>query len=310
MKASTLKTKIFFSFFSVVIIFGILVSFLLSRVIKNDIIARQQRQVKNDLHVANSVLYAGEIGAIKTAFSIIALTADLGKAKDKLGLDYLYIVDKNERKNVKSEIVQATFGGREAGGIRVIGREELRQMGSAIYDKSLIEIVPTPKARTTQDKILDQAMAIGYAMPVFDASGNVKSVIYGGKIINRDFDLVDKMRGLVFENKYYNQKPLGTVTIFLGDVRITTNVLDKNGNRAIGTRVSEKVFQKVLEEGNLWLDRAFVVTDWYLSAYEPIRDIHGNVIGMLYVGILEQPFMDIERKIIFSYFVLCIFTNF
>ena len=301
MKAQTLKTKIFISFFSVVIIFGFLVSFLVARVIKNDIIARQQRQIKNDLHVANSVLYGGEIGAIKTAFSIIALTADLEKAKNKLGLDYLYIVDKSERKNVESEIVQAAFAGRETGGIRIIGPEELRQMGEAIYNKSLIEIIPTPKARVTQNRTLNKAMAIGYAMPIFDASGSVKSVIYGGKIINRDFDLVDKIRDLVFENRYYNQKPLGTVTIFLSDVRIATNVLDKNGKRAIGTLVSQRVYKKVLEEGKLWLDRAFVVTDWYLTAYEPIRDIHGNIIGMLYVGILEQPFKDIEKKIILSF---------
>jgi len=43
----------------------------------------------------------------------------------------------------------------------------------------------------------------------------VESVIYGGKIINRDFRLVDKIRDFVFENKFYEKKPVGTVTIFL-----------------------------------------------------------------------------------------------
>ena len=36
--------------------------------------------------------------------------------------------------------------------------------------------------------------------------------------------------------------------------------------------------------GGTWRGRAFVVKDWYLSAYAPIRDLSGATIGMLYVG--------------------------
>ena len=147
-------------------------------------------------------------------------------------------------------------------------------------------------------------MAIGYAMPVFDAQGKVQSVIYGGKIVNRDFSLVDKIRDLLFENKLYNDRPLGTVTVFLDDVRIATNVLDNNGARAIGTRVSETVYRKVVEEGTVWLDRAFVVNDWYLTAYEPIRTIKGDVVGILYVGILEKPFKDMEKNIFLGFLLI------
>jgi C4-dicarboxylate-specific signal transduction histidine kinase len=48
----------------------------------------------------------------------------------------------------------------------------------------------------------------------------------------------------------------------------------------------------VLTQGQTWLDRAFVVKDWYVSAYEPIRDRQGKSIGMLYVGFLEAPFQE------------------
>jgi two-component system NtrC family sensor kinase len=37
-----------------------------------------------------------------------------------------------------------------------------------------------------------------------------------------------------------------------------------------------------------------VVNDWYITAYEPIRNIAGEVIGILYVGMLEQRFVDME----------------
>ena len=82
----------------------------------------------------------------------------------------------------------------------------------------------------------------------------------------------------------------GTATLFLDDVRITTNVRLFEGRRALGTRVSSIVRSTVLDQGKTWLDSAFVVNDWYISAYEPIIDSYGKRIGMLYVGFLEAPF--------------------
>ena len=73
-------------------------------------------------------------------------------------------------------------------------------------------------------------------------------------------------------------------------MRITTNVRLFQDQRAIGTRVSQTVRDTVLGSGNTWLDRAFVVNDWYVSAYEPLLDARDRRIGMLYVGYLEAPF--------------------
>ena len=83
--------------------------------------------------------------------------------------------------------------------------------------------------------------------------------------------------------------------MFLGDVRVATNVRLFEGGRAIGTRVSAAVHQAVLDEGRTWLDRAFVVTDWYVSGYQPLLDSHGRRVGMLYVGFLEGPFVAAKR---------------
>jgi len=37
-----------------------------------------------------------------------------------------------------------------------------------------------------------------------------------------------------------------------------------------------------------WIQRAFVVDDWYIPAYEPILDIQEKIVGMLYVGMMES----------------------
>jgi two-component system, NtrC family, sensor kinase len=105
---------------------------------------------------------------------------------------------------------------------------------------------------------------------------------------------VDKIRSIVFEDKLYHGRQLGTVTIFQWDCRIATNVILPNGNRAIGTRVSGEVYDKVLENGLHWYDRAFVVNDWYLSAYDPIHDVEGKAIGILYVGVLARQYDDLK----------------
>jgi two-component system NtrC family sensor kinase len=50
-----------------------------------------------------------------------------------------------------------------------------------------------------------------------------------------------------------------------------------------------------------WIDRAFVVNNWYITAYEPIRSMNGRIIGILYVGLLEEKYSDIKRQTIFTF---------
>jgi len=75
-----------------------------------------------------------------------------------------------------------------------------------------------------------------------------------------------------------------TATIFLGDVRVATNVILEDGQRAIGSKASSIVAEKVLQNGEIYLGNADVVRNTYQTAYMPIRDSGGQVIGMWYVG--------------------------
>ena len=123
-------------------------------------------------------------------------------------------------------------------------------------------------------------------------------VLYGGILLNRSENIVDTVRETVFRGGNYKGRSIGTATIFLKDIRISTNVLDPEGKRAIGTLVSPEVKKTVLDKGKRWMDRAFVVNDWFITAYEPIEDIAGRRIGMLYVGVLEEKYTDIQRKVL------------
>lgn len=301
MKTRGLKTKILVSYLKIIVVLGISIGLLGFYQMKKSVLKRAQDQVSRDLRFARSV-YFDELNEIRKGFKIASLKNESEEIKQLLGLDYIFIVNKDNISAAQSEIVrQAWAANKEIGGARLIGKQELKQIGENLYRKSEIEIKFTPKARPTDKKIIDKALALEYAMPLNLENGQPRSLIYGGKIINRDFALVDKIRDFVFENKLYDSKPLGTVTIFLDDTRIATNVLDNSGKRAIGTRVSSRVYENVVKKGKIWLDRAFVVTDWYLTGYEPIKDVHGKIIGILYVGLLEKPFIDMFRNLFFAF---------
>jgi len=139
-------------------------------------------------------------------------------------------------------------------------------------------------------------MVIKAAAPVMGYDNELLGIIYAWRLLNRDYEIVDKVKDTVYEGVKYKGKDMGTVTIFQGDLRISTNVQNLDGSRAIGTRVSEEVYDQVLVEGMPWIGRAFVVNNWYIAAYEPIKNIKGEIIGILYVGLLEEKFTDMRNK--------------
>lgn len=145
-----------------------------------------------------------------------------------------------------------------------------------------------------------RGMLAGAAVPVMN-DGTLTGIVQMGSLLNGDVEIVDRIRDAVFENEVYGGKPVGTATIFLDDLRISTNVRNDRGERALGTPVSREVAEHVLEEGLAWTGRAFVVDTWYLSQYDPIKDPDGNIIGMLYVGELEQKYLDLRTRTVALY---------
>lgn len=108
-----------------------------------------------------------------------------------------------------------------------------------------------------------------------------EGILFKGDLqINDNFDLVDDIGNMTG----------GTVTIFLGDTRVTTNVLVE-GDRATGTQASDDVVQTVIHDQENYIGEANVVGHMYQAAYQPIKSENGDVIGMWYVG-ASQQFID------------------
>ncbi len=195
-------------------------------------------------------------------------------------------------------VAAALRTGQPATGTMRVPATTLRRMSDPLADRARIDLMPTREAEPTTETTSSDGLIAVAAVPVMDAVGTLQGLLYGGDLLNQRDDLVDSIRDAVFCSPVEDAPSLDTVTIFLADVRIATNVRQADGQRAIGTRMSRQVAEQVLGRGEVWTRPAFVVDDWYVTAYEPIRDPQQQVVGALYVGLLQAPFMHQRNTLV------------
>ena len=176
--------------------------------------------------------------------------------------------------------------GRAQSATEVIPADILAWVGLA--EQASIPLLDTPKAAPEPYDPREGAaglVLVSVAPIVSDEGQRIGSVLVG-HLLNNDFTLVDRIKEVA---------GVDTATIFFGDLRVSTNVpLDETGNRAIGTRVSQEVFDKVLVEGEDFTGEAFVVNQDYITRYQPLKDHTGNVVGILYVGAQLASFQQLQ----------------
>ena len=326
----TLRSKLVFSFLLVVLAGGLASTMIGTRMVGNTIIAEAQNKVRHDMASAWMV-YQEKLNRVKDVLHLTAkrdliirslvgrdvevLRRELERLRIEYGLDVLTVTDNKGvvltrtrspyqagdfqgndelvRRALKREVVATT---------EIVPQEELAKDGPELVRQAYMEFVPTPMAKARPETKETSGMMLKAAVPILDINDNVLGTLYGGSLLNRNYEIVDKIKDIIFKGERYKEIDTGTATIFQWDLRISTNVKDKSGLRAISTRVAKDVYDQVLENGRAWVDRAFVVNDWYIAAYEPIRNLKGEIIGILYVGTLEEPYTDIRNRVIYSFF--------
>jgi two-component system, NtrC family, sensor kinase len=326
----TLRSKLVFSFLLIVLVGGLTSGIIVTHMVGNTIVAEAQNKVRHDIASAWMV-YNEKLNRIKDVLSLSAkrdliirslmardvetLRRELERVRIDYGLDVLSVTDSKGivisrtrapyttgdfqgndelvRRALKKETVTAT---------EIVPKGELAKEGEELARQAYMEVIPTPKAKGRPTPLETSGMMLKAAVPITDINGNLWGVMYGGTLLNRNYEIVDKIKDIVFRGERYKGKETGTATIFQWDVRICTNVRNEAGLRAICTQISRDVYSQVLENGQPWVDRAFVVNNWYITAYEPIRNLKDEIIGVLYVGTLEEPYTDLRKRVIYSFF--------
>jgi two-component system NtrC family sensor kinase len=320
-----IATRLIASFLFIIVTSNLIFTIVGISLISNRIVSEAQERVRTDLNSAREI-YIGDLRHISdvvrlTAYRPITQAAllsgydetilnDLITVKNSEGLDILTLTDANatvilrtsnpeyigdnERQN---EVVNTVLDtGKPVATTTVVSTSELRLESPDLVERANILLIDTPRARTVPDTKETSGMVLMAAAPVLDPQSNLIGVLVGGVLINQNYAIVDRIKDTVFQGVKYEGQDIGTATIFLDDVRVSTNVLNEDGSRAIGTRISEEVYNQVVINEQPWIGRAYVVNSWYISAYEPIRNVDGKVIGILYVGILEQKYSDIRGR--------------
>ncbi|MEC1450298.1 methyl-accepting chemotaxis protein [Bacillus haynesii] len=169
-----------------------------------------------------------------------------------------------------------------------------------------LEQMATEKAKS------DLKLSYRYLNESLEGDWEVKEdrLYKGSTLINGNEDLVDQI----------GNDTKDTVTIFQYDTRVSTNVT-VDGKRAVGTKVSSEVANAVLKEGKNFYGKADVAGKTYQTAYMPIKDKSGEVIGIFYTGANQdmitstlQSFLKIfaivlTASIIISIFLVLVFTK-
>ena len=232
----------------------------------------------------------------------------LAEQQQALELDFLYLLEGETLTQAKAKwpVIHAAAAGRRSSQIDIFDAADLKARSAALAEQARIDLIDTEAAVPTARAVEDRGMVVHSAAPVRGIGP--PRVLVGGLLLNRNLDFIDTINALVYLHGQSDVSRQGTATLFLEDTRVSTNVRLFEDVRALGTRVSAAVRAAVLTQGKTWLDRAFVVNDWYISGYLPLTDSFGKRVGMLYVGFLESPYQTAKRAAYWTVFGAFVFV--
>jgi len=279
-----------------------------------------------DLNSARLV-YRGALGEVRDGLRLLShelreavarsgpeLAAELARARRRERLDFLDLVDGSGRvlcrgqNGGRGDLLQSPLlaelrPGRDlVASSLVLDEAALRRESPALAARARIARMPLPGLEREGRAEERSGLVIAAAARV---PGRAE-VLHGGVLLNRDQRIVDTIRDTIYQGESFRGQEVGEGTICLGDLRVATNARLESGGRAIGTVVDPAVRQRVLVEGSPRVDRALVINDRHFTAYEPIRDLSGKVIGILSLGIPEQKFAEARRRALLVFFGIAI----
>ena len=123
-------------------------------------------------------------------------------------------------------------------------------------------------------------------------SGVVKSddnlgIVYSEPIIINDlkYFLVvgNNMSNANFMSKVNNVAKCD-VTIFRDNIRLSSTIMDSNGEPVIGTPMGDAIKTAVIDQGKTYIGKATIVGKPYYVSYAPLKDVDGRVCGALFAG--------------------------
>jgi two-component system NtrC family sensor kinase len=329
----SLRTKITISFVLIVICGTSISTFMGSKIITRAMLNEALKQIRHGLKVADMV-YASRLETVRRSIvraaetENLAVSLDSGNRSalprvlaqicDENRLQFLTFIESKTRWVARAsqekadqpdagpapipDFINSAMSGRAMVGTEMLSREALLGEDRALAERARIAIADGT-AQSPVQKEIDEGMVLLAAAPV-NTRGGFRGVLYGGVLLNRDDGLVSQVNDFVFSSKEYANGTAGTVSIFMKDVRIATNILDPSGQEEYGTLASPEIRQTVLSQGKLYYGRDNIAGSWNLTAYKPILNHANQIVGILYVGIPEDPFLAVRTSMMLTFLLV------
>jgi len=247
----------------------------------------------NNLKIKSKLMIMGMVCVVVPIVALIVTAIILGSGTNEDAKDELQVLVEKDLDDITDGVLHMIQAQNEAVQQKVnadlnVARDQMLRAGKPRFGSGQMAWNAVNQYTKSANQIQLPEMLLGDARIQKNASFESETVVV---------DKVQKMVG-------------GTCTIFQrmneqGDMlRVATNVRKKDGSRAIGTYIpavnpdgtQNPVVSTVLK-GETFRGRAFVVDDWYITAYEPIKDASGKIIGVLYVGVKQENVQSLRKAI-------------
>jgi two-component system, NtrC family, sensor kinase len=330
----SLRTKIFLSFMLIVLRGTSISTFLGSKIIKQAMLNEALKQIRHGVQAAE-MIYAAHVETVRKSIMNVAGTERLAEAlsknrreslpqvlerfRNENHLNFFAFVDAKSLQIIRAskerggppdtnaaplpEFLKAALADKKAmAGTEIFSHDMLIRENQDLAERARIQLLPQSNKRTEQTDI-SEGMVLIAAAPV-NASAGFEGILYGGILLNRDNQLITRINDFVFGPKDYTSNASGVVSIFMKDVRIATNILDIFGQPAFGSHIADDIYRAVVLQGKLDFSRTLVSGNWHQTACKPIRDHRNRVIGILGVGLPENPFLDVRTSMMLTFLLV------
>jgi DNA-binding response OmpR family regulator/HAMP domain-containing protein len=315
----SLNQKVLGGFLGVAVLVGLATSFIGTRLARETILDRARIRLSSDLATAGFIfrtaqenlelklrltassekikeaIEKGDLRDIRNRLAVISLENDLDflSVTDDKGrvLARAFIPYDKHSGNVLSDfIVAEALKGKNASGVRLISAERLGDEN------------PTLMMRLGKDAD-KTGMVLEAAHPLM-VETRVVGTLYAGILLNNNNFIVERISERLFKGEVYGEREIGYVTIYQGDVSISTTLKGKDGLPRVGRKASGKIREEVLEKNRSEISGDKQLGTEYLSASEPIRNNEGKVIGALQVATQQEPITLVVDRLVATFLVI------
>ncbi|MDD5347667.1 MAG: ATP-binding protein [Candidatus Omnitrophica bacterium] len=148
----------------------------------------------------------------------------------------------------------------------VLDAGELQQLG--LLEKAAIAGVPEPRG-----------LVIKASMPLINNNEIIVGTMTAGYLLNNN-------NAVVIEKITRGTDLVSS--IFLGDVRVCSDVPFKSKEKAVGSKLDTQAAAVLLEQKRDYFGRMAVSGNWYLASYTTLYNVKDEAVGILGIGLPEK----------------------